>query len=92
MAGSVTLLLQRKKSVAANRHHLSMHRAPIPEEEPLPGEEPSPEEDDPVPHPDPVINRPRPATVDMSILQDFPDHCLRWPTRNTDRRRTAIMH
>lgn len=36
---------------------LSLHRAPIPEEEPIPGEQPEPEED-PVPHPDPVVREP----------------------------------
>lgn len=34
---------------------ISMHKAPIPEDEPLPGEEPIPDED-PVPHPDPVYS------------------------------------
>ena len=39
---------------------MSLHRAPIPEEEPIPGEEPEPDED-PVPHPDPVIREPQEA-------------------------------
>lgn len=46
---------------------LSLHRAPIPEEEPIPGEEPEPEED-PVPHPDPIIREPdQPGSAPMSV-------------------------
>ena len=53
------LVARRRKKVTsmAAEDTISMHRAPIPEEEPIPGDEPERDED-PVPHQDPVIREP----------------------------------